>query len=229
MIDEETTARLLALDQHFYESGARDFVDHRTHPWPGWSRVLATPPGRVLDVGCGHGRFKQALAGRETGYLGIDRSEALLQVARARHGDHFQRLDVLVDPLPEPGFDLVVVFGLLHHIPGRGRRLELLRRLLPLGARLVVTFWRFADRPRLQGKLRPWSELGLAPSALEPGDHLLAFGEHRRYAHHFEDREIEELTQALGAQVLDDFRADGAEGDLNRYLVFKGREAPEPG
>lgn len=221
MIDEETTARLLDLDQRFYESGAHDFVEHRTHPWPGWSRVLATPPGRVLDVGCGHGRFKEALGGRETGYLGIDRSEALLQVARNRHGDCFRRLDVLVDPLPPPDFDLVVAFGLLHHIPGRARRLQLLRRLLPLGSRLVVTFWRFADRPRLQGKLRPWSELGLNASALEPGDHLLAFGEHRRYAHHFEDQEIEELLHDLGAVVLDDFRADGAEQDLNRYLTLR--------
>ncbi|MBK6686797.1 MAG: class I SAM-dependent methyltransferase [Deltaproteobacteria bacterium] len=220
MIDEETTARLLALDQKFYEAGARDFAEHRTHPWPGWSRILATPPGRVLDVGCGHGRFKEALGGQETGYLGIDRSEALLKVARAQHGEHFQQLDVLFDPLPAPGFDLVVAFGLLHHIPGRDRRLSLLRRLLPLGSRLVVTFWRFADRPRLQGKLRSWSELGLREEALEPGDHLLAFGEHRRYAHHFEDQEVEALIRDLGAQVLDDFCADGAEQDLNRYLTL---------
>lgn len=230
MIDEETTARLRALDRRFYEDGADDFAEQRQHPWPGWARILADgAPGRVLDVGCGHGRFKAALGGRETSYLGIDQSPRLLERARALHGDHFQRLDVLQDPLPQGPFDLVVAFGLLHHVPDAERRERLLGALLAVGVKVVVTFWRFWGRPRLMDKVRDWSLVGIDPSHLEPHDHLLSFQQHLRYAHHFEDQEVDGLIQRLGVEVSVDFTADGHEGDLNRYVVFKGRGARGPG
>jgi hypothetical protein len=63
------------------------------------------------------------------------------------------------------------------------------------------------------------------PAKLEPGDRLLRFGADPerppRYCHQVADRELDGLAEALELTCRDDFLADGAEGDLNRYLVLQ--------
>lgn len=52
---------------------------------PGIARLLALPPGaRVLDVGCGAGRYARALAALGLRVTGVDLSESLLAQARRR-------------------------------------------------------------------------------------------------------------------------------------------------
>lgn len=219
-------------------------------------------PLRVLDVGCGNARLAAFLDERlpptasdparpRLAYVGVDANAALLEAARARLPARMAgtvaliQQDFLSDPevgsaLPTGPFDLVAVFGVLHHVPGRETRLALLKaaraRLTPAGL-LALAAWQFADRPRFRRRRAQWSELPpllgapLDPARLEPGDHLLRFGEdpHKppRYCHQLSDAELDALPEALGLALVDDFRADGAEGDLNRYLVL--RAEPEVG
>jgi SAM-dependent methyltransferase len=70
--------------------------------------------GRVLDVGCGTGRFLAALPDRyET--VGVDISEKMLEVARARGLDvEHASADAL--PFPDRTFQLVTSFAVLHHL-----------------------------------------------------------------------------------------------------------------
>ena len=59
---DEIVDKLLKLNQGFYTHFARPFADSRTSPQPGFSRLLEHLPEnyeRVLDVGCGNGRFGQ--------------------------------------------------------------------------------------------------------------------------------------------------------------------------
>jgi SAM-dependent methyltransferase len=257
-MDHPTRDALRALNRAFYRARADDFAATRDHPWPGWERLplpaAAATPGalRVLDVACGNGRLAPALRariGHGFAYTGIDESPAMLRHARAAlartHdvvGD-LRAIDVLEpDPdatLPAGPFDLVVAFGLLHHVPGRATRTRLLAclagRVAPGGV-LAFTAWQFADRPRFAGRIVPWrGEPGspgpaIDPGRLEPGDHLVAFGaadEPLRYCHHCDDAELDALASALPLEPLDRYAADGRSGDLNRYVVLR-RAAPAP-
>ncbi len=113
-----------------------------------WVRVGAE--GRVLDLGCGNGRY--ALPLLESGafsLVGCDISAAALQAFHARLQTHPARGRVLLlrgeaAILPEgPAFDAVLMmFGVLAHIDTRTDRvatLQALRRRTRAGGRLLLS------------------------------------------------------------------------------------------
>ena len=252
-----TREQLRALSLAFYEAHAQGFDASRAElPWPGWERIVPLLPKRplsVLDIGCGNGRFARYLhaarrsdgTGLEFDYVGTDASEALLEAARARvpsdaaphcqwRVHDFLESETPGDDLPAGPFSLVVLMGVLHHVPGSEARLALLRaaarRVEPEGL-LVFTAWQFASRPRFDRRRVEWSTLGpvrgeaIDVGRLEAGDHLLRFGDDPkappRYCHQVSDEEFATWTGALGLEAIADYRADGAEGDLNRYGIFR--------
>jgi SAM-dependent methyltransferase len=134
--------------------------------------------------------------------------------------------------LPRGPFGLVCAFGLLHHVPGSERRHALLRafadRLAP-GGLLAVTAWRFERFDRFQRHRVPWeaynegAEVPIDPTQLEPGDHLLRWGDGSgppRYCHFADETETAGWMEALPLEPVDRFQADGREGALNQYLVL---------
>ncbi len=77
---------------------------------------------RILDIGCGYGRWAEALAGQFGAYLGIDFSAELLKLANARNipGASFQCMaaqnlapDNVIVP---PPFDLFICSGILIYL-----------------------------------------------------------------------------------------------------------------
>jgi tRNA (uracil-5-)-methyltransferase TRM9 len=250
-MDLETTRALAEINRAFYRERAAHFAAHREHPWPGWSRVLACleaapRPLRVLDVGCGNGRLAGFLGGRLSepcAFVGVDASEELLSLARARHpgpATTWLRADwVEAGPeraLPAGPFSLVALFGVLHHVPGaelRGALLEAAARRLAPGGLLALTAWRFEASERLRARVMGWDEYNRAaarpvdPARLEPGDRLLRWGEPGgrdvRYCHFAADAETDRLGAELGLERLAAFHADGRGGDLNRYLILRAR------
>ena len=245
-LDAKTVHTLNGINRHFYRAHAEAFSATRQAPWPGWCRVLdlaeARAGGRpldVLDVGCGNGRFAAFLAdrGARYRYSGTDASPELLALARA-HGRgsvdepvRYRQADFLEEPISDrPGhrFSLVVLFGVLHHVPGRKQRLALLRslaRCLQTRGLLVVTAWQLE---RFHEKRRPWKEFNLTArrpvdlSQLEPGDHLLPWGngDGIRFCHFADDAEIDALSREARLARIAAFSADGSSGDHNRYFVF---------
>ena len=234
-MDESTTARLVAINRTFYARFHGAFDETRTRPWPGWRRVAArTSPRTVLDLGCGNGRWADFLAVSSpsaTAYEGWDDCEPLLDRAQARTRTglvaHFQRVDLLGLQWPVRSADLVGAFGILHHVPSveaRGAFLtRALHRVAP-GGHLAVCFWRFAPHGQPRVATAPWQEAGIAPEAVEPGDHLVRWrrgGEGLRYCHHTDDDEIDRLLAPLGGEVVDRFDDDGEARDMNRYLILQ--------
>ena len=245
-----STERILnEINRRFYREHAEAFATTRHAPWGGWDRLLgpleAGLPSsiRVLDAGCGNGRFGDFLAGSWPGrvlYTGIDSSTALLKIAEARLAGKVEldlRLwDFVEEPLPSfrsaGGFDLAVAFGVLHHMPGREQRfrlLEALAQLLAPGGFLVCSIWLFGRDERFRRRLLDWqslpAELGsVDPSELEEGDHLLRWGQAPgtlRYCHALSDAEEQEWLDGLGLDLVERYEADGRGGHLNRYLVFR--------
>ena len=254
-MNEATRSLLCEINRDFYDRFAEEFGAARDHPWPGWKQLLsALPVGalRVLDAGCGNGRLAAFLAESRSGplaYLGLDASEKLLWQARERGlGDSvcFECHDLLAgDPAPElprGPYDLVVLFGVLHHVPAFEARRALLLELaarLAAGGLLAVTVWRFGASERFRRRALPWqqyceaSAAPIDPAELEPGDQLLRWGDlasaaHQapvRYCHYADDAEIDrlvgDLTRDGQLHEAERYRADGRSGDLNEYLLLQ--------
>jgi ArsR family transcriptional regulator len=101
--------------------------------------------GRLLDIGTGTGRLLELLAPRVSAGLGVDASRAMLALARARLArpglTHcaVRLADMYRLPLPDAGFDLVVLQMVLHYAEDpRGALAEAARVLAPSGRLVVV-------------------------------------------------------------------------------------------
>ena len=239
-MDEQTRARLNQINRDFYAITAQQFDATRGRAWVGWERLLSemkTPIQSVLDVGCGNGRFGVFLAENQTEaltYHGVDNNLQLLDFAQITLSKFPQvtttlsQQDVTIDDLPEGQYDLVVLFGVIHHVPGYEQR-QLFMKALADRVRengyLAFAAWRFYEQARFRDRIVNWD----GNISVEKHDYLLDWrrGERAlRYCHYVDDDEHQALIEATGLNLVADYRADGSTHDLNRYSLLqrKGRK-----
>jgi ubiquinone/menaquinone biosynthesis C-methylase UbiE len=152
------------------------------------------PGERVLDVGCGEGRFTSELRLAGAQAVGIDVAEEPLERARSRDG----LLDVrLIDeagdwPLEDSSFDVAWAGEVIEHVADTAAWLSELRRVLRSGGRLLLS-----TPANGRGRL-----LGLAASRRAFAAHFDPLADHLR----FYSRET--LTR-----LIEDFGFDSVEID----------------
>jgi len=246
----ETFQRLLNINKEFYQSFGHAFAQTRHRLQPGVKRVLAEwiHGGDWLDVGCGSGVLAQAWgsAGLKGTYTGIDFSAALLEEAAALMAIspaveqltiQFKRVDLVdedwVTGLVRGGYDGVVSFAVLHHIPGaayRQRLLEMTAELLKPGGLFIHSVWQFQHSPKLMSRVQPWGRASLREDEVEEGDTLLDWRSHcnediqesgLRYVHLFSREELGVLAKGAGFEVLEEFESDGKGERLGLYQVWR--------
>jgi 2-polyprenyl-6-hydroxyphenyl methylase/3-demethylubiquinone-9 3-methyltransferase len=129
----------------YYEDFWRDApADPEPWAWDARRRMLlaeARAGERVLDLGCGAGRFVAALTGAGADAVGVDVAEAALERARAVAPGADLRLlepDGSI-PLEHGSVDLVWCSEVLEHVADVGYLLAEVRRVLRPGGRLLVT------------------------------------------------------------------------------------------
>jgi SAM-dependent methyltransferase len=129
----------------YYEDFWRDApADPEPWAWDARRRMLlaeARPGERVLDLGCGAGRFVAALAGVGADAVGVEVAEAALERARAVAPGADLRLlepDGSI-PLEHGSVDLVWCSEVLEHVADVGDLLAEVRRVLRPGGRLLAT------------------------------------------------------------------------------------------
>lgn len=96
---------------------------------------------RVADVGAGTGRVAaQLVAVGALEVVAIEPSDAFtrLSLLAAEHPGRITPLRLAADQIPEQGFDLVVCFGVVHHILDPVLSLRAFRRALRPGGRALV-------------------------------------------------------------------------------------------
>lgn len=243
---ESVADRLLALNRDFYRVVAAPFNVTRMARSPGKERLLAYAPVigegqtlRVADVGCGNGRLAWMLEtlSRPVDYVGVDADEGLLAAAAENTADlthvqcHFARADLACSDWrsalgERTQFDLVACLATLQHMPGFDLRARIVRDLAALLADdglLIISAWQFMVSDRLRDRLIDWATVGIDPADVEPGDALLPWKQEVyaiRYVHQIDADEIKALAETANLAVIDSYRADGREGNLNLYCVM---------
>ena len=240
-MDDQTVKHLITLNHQFYVTFADSFSSTRQRLQPGVQNVLNRIPttANLLDLGCGNGTLAMELAERgfQGKYTGLDFSPQLLETARQNvpPGSAFAFLQADLSSaawdtnFAQNSFDYILAFAILHHIPGRLNRQQLLvsiRRRLSGGGLLVHSNWQFLNSERLRSRIQPWERAGIRAEDVEPGDYLLDWrhgGVGLRYVHHFTRPELDQLAEETGFSVLESFLSDGEGGNLGIYQIWHPR------
>lgn len=239
-MDSSTAARLIQLNKDFYTRFGDSFSATRHRIQPGVRRILDALRGdeSILDLGCGNGEFARELAkrGHRGSYLGADFSLPLLREAESRpegFSAKFAEVDITKlsgisnQSLFTDNYSLITAFAVLHHIPSRELRLNILqtvRQLLKPDGLFIHSHWQFLNSEKLKGRIRSWEDGAVSPSEVDAGDYLLDWrsgGEGLRYVHCFTEAELSELAGAAGFRVVESFYSDGEGGRLGLYQIWK--------
>lgn len=207
---------LLKLNKNFYLKTQEYFNTSRQFYWEGWKKLLPYLQDlqgqtlKVLDLGCGNGRFGNWLAGqRSINYTGLDNNQYLLDAAAKKLPHARLIFHDLTTPWPiKDKFDLIVLMAVLHHLPTKTARLNILlraKKLLKPGGIMFLSFWEF---DKAKGK------------KIGDNDYILSWKlgvTAKRYCHFYSQNEINELLKSLKLKLLADFIAD----ENNRYLILR--------
>jgi len=229
-MDKKYAEYLLKKTIEDYNLIAEDFARTRKEPWSELRFLFddyLIPGERVLDLGCGNGRFFEFFKGENMDYFGVDSSEKLIEIAKKKNsGAKFQVAGALNLPFPENFFDKTYSIAVLHHIPSEKLRLGFLeetKRVLKPEGFLILTVWKF-HRPKelfLILKFTILKLLGL--SKLDFGDILEPWGKKiKRYYHYFSKKELINLIKKSGFQINDCGIVKNERGNRqNIYIIDK--------
>ena len=177
--------------------------------------LLAHVPAgaRVLDVGCGEGRFTEALAEHGARVVGIDVAEEPLRRARARRPELDLRRVAPVGawPLADASFDVIWAGEVIEHVADTAGWLSEVRRVLRSGGVFLLS------TPAHERLMR----LALALSARAFEAHFDPRADHLRF---YTRRALLRLLADFGFEAVETQAFGGAPG-ARRVLLASARRA----
>jgi ubiquinone/menaquinone biosynthesis C-methylase UbiE len=112
----------------------------------GWampSRLRLRAGERVLDAGCGTGRYFSTLLGQQVELVGVDFSAGMLRVAHRKHPEvSLAQADLQHDwPFADGAFDTVICALVGEHLGALEHVFSEMRRVLKLDGRLIFSVY----------------------------------------------------------------------------------------
>ncbi|KTW26153.1 hypothetical protein T552_03045 [Pneumocystis carinii B80] len=197
-----------------YSAIAGHFSATRQKPWPIVEKYLLNQPAGSLglDVGCGNGRYLFLV--QNIYLMGIDRCEALLQIANETGEAHLISGDARLLPV-RPIFDFAISIAVIHHLTTETHRIDALRQLLNIlrpGGTALIFVWALEQPNSRRGWneyspqdiLVPWISYTKVKSRdKESKDEVVETKIHKRYYHLFRKGELEEYIEKAGGEVIE--------------------------
>jgi ubiquinone/menaquinone biosynthesis C-methylase UbiE len=208
-MDKKYAEYLLNKTKEDYNLIAEDFSSTREFIWEEINFLFndyLSSGDKVLDLGCGNGRYFPIFKEKGTECFGVDNSEKLIDIAKKKYsGGKFKIGDALNIPFPDDNFDKVYSIAVLHHIPSKELRISALKeakRVLKPGGFLILTVWRF-HKLEARFLLFKYSVLRLfGISKMDYRDILEPWADKtNRYYHYFSKRELESLAEEAGFKI----------------------------
>ena len=145
--DASEIAKFSALAQSWWDPKGPSKPLHDLNPLRLHYVAAARPlsQARVLDVGCGGGILSEAMAAAGAQVLGIDLSQAVLEVAElhaleSKVAVEYRRMDAEQLALERPAaFDVVTCMEMLEHVPDPAAVMKSLAALAAPGADLFIS------------------------------------------------------------------------------------------
>lgn len=190
----------------------------------------------VLDVGCGNGMMSPYILEKGAFYFGLDISEELIEIARARYSKDIKKgkATFIIGeaselPLQDEEFDFVISFAVLHHIPSgelRKKFFDEIFRVLRPGGKVKITVWNL-----LNDWARERFEIGAQLAGKTSGDVQVPWrgtkGKNiNRYVHQFSAEELRVLAESGGFSdiKIEYFNRAGERTENGEELVLEMRK-----
>jgi len=219
---------LLEKTREDYILIAKDFSRTRKFPWSEMRFLFddyLIPNDKVLDLGCGNGRYFPFFNERKIDYYGVDNCAELIKIAKDKYPQaRFQVEEALNLSFPDNSFDKVYGIAVLHQIPVKNFGIQFLKevkRVLRPRGLIVLTVWKL-HRPKDIRLLLKYTFLKIIRrSELDWGDLFIPWGKKtKRYYHYFFKKEIEDLVRKAGLRIIKSGVIKSRKGDRqNIYLV----------
>lgn len=231
-MDRKYAEYLVKKTKDDYNLIAEDFSRKREMIWKELSflRDQVIAGEKILDLGCGNGRFIELFKEQNIEYFGLDNSERLIEIAKKRYPrGKFQIADAFNLPFPDNFFDKVFSIAVLHHIPSdqyRTRFLEEVRRVLKPGGILILTVWYLWQKKTVWKFLLKNIFLKLiAKSNLDFTDVLIPWKDSQgkirlqRYFHCFTKQGLQKLVKNTNLKIREISLLQSSAGHSNLLLI----------
>lgn len=231
-MDKNTAQQILNKVRDDYNQIADDFSNTRVQIWPEIAVLFdyIKKGDKVLDLGCGNGRFVNVIKEKGGNYFGTDVSEKLVETAKKLYpNEKFQATEPLKLPFSNGYFDIIYSIAVFHHIPSKDFRIEFLKeakRALKPDGFLILTVWKPKDKQErfLRAKFLLKKIFGLSHGldfrdVIEPW-----FGKNKgeRYFHCFSQKELANLSKKAGFEIIKSGIIKNEKGNRqNLYIVAK--------
>lgn len=215
-MDKLTQKYLLDLVKLNYEEIAGGFSQTRTNrSWPELLKLtkLVKDGDRILDIGCGNGRLLEILSGKEVEYLGVDNSQELIKIAKARFPDKTFLLGNILElnKILEKKFDHISCVAVLHHLPGKDLRIEALKQMkekINENGKIIITVWNLWHQAKFRKLIYKFAVLKIfGKSQMDFGDIIFDWkngrgeGISRRYYHAFTKNGLKKIIWSAGLKL----------------------------
>jgi tRNA (uracil-5-)-methyltransferase TRM9 len=201
---------LLQKTKEDYNRAAEVFSRQRPVSWPEMRFLFddyLSAGDRMLDLGCGNGRFFEIVREKRIDYYGVDPSEKLIGLAKEKYPEgKFQVADGLNLPFSDNYFDKVYCIAVLHHIPSNQGRCQFVseaRRVLKKDGLFIATCWNLWSSWKKTNQILKSALLKiLGRSKMDFKDILQPFsGIKDCYFHCFTKKELEKLVKKAGFKI----------------------------
>jgi ubiquinone/menaquinone biosynthesis C-methylase UbiE len=218
-MDFKTVQKIIRETRNAYDIISYYFSQTRNYLWKEFKdfKKYFNEKDKVLDFGCGNGRFYELIKDLNPDYYGVDLSPHLLEIAQNRISKgHFLKINEDLNlPFEDIFFDKIVCLATFHHIPSKELEFHLLkefyRTLKPSGI-LILTVWDFYH---VKNKKYLWKNYLYGIINFVKRNNFLGFKDFylpwkdvngkiiaQRYFHAFTKKELNRLITRAGFKIL---------------------------